>query len=152
MIAMVRDITARKRAERELRRANERMKADLEAAAQIQKSLLPNLSPVMEGVRFAWEVKPCEELAGDILNIFRLDEHHLGFYILDVSGHGVPAAMLSVTLHEVLSPFPSPTSLLTRLKDEGAGFQIVSPAEVCQQLNGLSPMNPMTRQYFTLLY
>ena len=152
MIAMVRDITARKRAEAELRKANERMKADLEAAAQIQKSLLPSLSPVVEGVRFAWEVKPCEELAGDILNIFRLDEHHLGFYILDVSGHGVPAAMLSVTLHKVLSPFPNPTSLLTQLKDEGAGFQIVSPAEVCQQLNALFPMNPVTLQYFTLLY
>ncbi len=152
MIAMVRDITARKRAEAELRKANERMKADLEAAAQIQKSLFPSVSPVVEGVRFAWEVKPCEELAGDILNIFRLDEHNLGFYILDVSGHGVPAAMLSVALHKVLLPFASPTSLLTRHKDEGSGFQIVSPAEVCQQLNVLFPMNPATAQYFTLLY
>ncbi len=153
MIAMVRDITARKRAEAELRKANERMKADLEAAAQIQKSLLPSVSPVVEGGRFAWDVKPCEELAGDVLNIFRLDEHHLGFYILDVSGHGVPAAMLSITLHKVLSPIPSSTSLLTRLKcDEGGGFQIVSPAEVCKQLNGLFPMNPVTLQYFTLLY
>ncbi len=52
MIALVRDITARKRAEEKLRKANERMKADLEAAAQIQKSLLPSLSPVVEGVRF----------------------------------------------------------------------------------------------------
>ena len=152
MIAMVRDITARKRAEAELRKANERMKADLEAAVQIQKSLLPSVSPVVEGVRFAWEVKPCEELAGDILNIFRLDEHHWGFYILDVSGHGVPAAMLSVALHKVLLPFASPTSLLTRHKDEGSGFQIVSPAEVCLQLNSLFPMNPVTLQYFTLLY
>ncbi len=75
MIALVRDITARKRAEEKLRKANEQMKADLEAAAQIQKSLLPSLSPVVEGVRFAWEVKPCEELAGDILNVHEFFDH-----------------------------------------------------------------------------
>lgn len=152
MVALVRDISKRKEAEEKLRQANERMKTDLEAAAQIQQSLLPNRPLSGEGVQFAWEFQPCDELAGDILNIFQLDQDHWGFYILDVSGHGVAAALLSVTLHRVLSPVPSPTSLLTRAKDGGSTHEILSPAEVCRRLNGLFPMDPVTRQYFTLVY
>ncbi len=152
MIALVRDISKRKEAEEKLGKANERMKADLEAAAQIQRSLLPNRPLSEEGVQFAWEFQPCDELAGDILNIFQLDQDHWGFYILDVSGHGVAAALLSVTLHRVLSPVPTPTSLLTRAKDGGSTHEILSPAEVCRRLNGLFPMDPVTRQYFTLVY
>ena len=70
MVALVRDISKRKEAEEKLRQANERMQTDLEAAAQIQQSLLPNRPLSGEGVQFAWEFQPCDELAGDILNIF----------------------------------------------------------------------------------
>ena len=88
MIALVRDVSERKRAEEKLRRAHKRMRAELEAAAEIQRALLPSRAPVMEKVNVAWEVLPCEELDGDTLNVFRLDSEHLGLYLLDVSGHG----------------------------------------------------------------
>ena len=101
---MIRDISLRKRAEEELRRVNKRMKAELDAAAEIQRSLLPSQSPLSGRVKVAWEVRPCEELHGDTLNVFRLDHNHLGLYILDVSGHGAAAAMLSVALHRILTP------------------------------------------------
>jgi sigma-B regulation protein RsbU (phosphoserine phosphatase) len=68
-----------------------RLKRDLEAAARVQKALLPTALPDVARVRFAWTFRPCEELAGDILNIYQLDSAHVGFYLLDVSGHGVPA-------------------------------------------------------------
>ena len=152
MIALVRDISKRKEAEEKLRKAHERMKADLEAAAEMQRSLLPSSSAPVEGARFAWEVRPCEQLAGDILNIFRLDEGQTGFYLLDVSGHGVAAALLSVAVHRVLSPSPGPTSLLTEEKGHGSRREIVSPAEVCRQLNTLFPMKEANPQYFTLIY
>ena len=64
MVALVRDISKRKEAEEKLRQANERMKTDLEAAAQIQRSLLPHRPLSGEGVQFAWEFQPCDELAG----------------------------------------------------------------------------------------
>ncbi len=152
MIALIRDISDRKRAEDALRKTNRRMREDLEAAARIQQSLLPSVSPIVRGVKFAWELHPCEELAGDILNIIQLDQDHLAFYILDVSGHGVAAALLSVTLHKVLTPFPNPNSLLTRVHDGGSRIEVVSPPRVAEQLNSLFPMNPVTQQYFTLLY
>lgn len=152
MIALVRDVSERKRAEEELRTAHKRMRAELEAAAEIQRALLPSRAPVMEKVRVAWEVLPCEELDGDTLNVFRLDSEHLGLYLLDVSGHGASAAMLSVTLHRVLTP--GPTSVVTRPQDAGSPHDIVPPALVCRDLNGLFPMDAgaVIPQYFTLVY
>ena len=150
MIALVRDISKRKRAEEALRAANARMKKDLVAAAKIQQSLLPKVSPDIPGVNFAWAFKPSEELAGDIFNVFRLDEKHVGLYLLDVSGHGVVASLLSVTLHHVLSPAPSHSLLKQHI--EGTKFRVLPPAEVAKKLNDDFPMDPSTRQYFTLLY
>ena len=150
MIALVRDISERKRAEEALQRANQRMKNELLAAAKIQQSLLPKVSPDIAGVNFRWALKPCDELAGDILNVFLLDEKHVGLYLADVSGHGVAAALLSTTLNRVLSPLPGHSLLRERL--EGSGYRVSSPAEVAVQLNEEFPMDPATRQYFTLLY
>ncbi len=141
----VRELVDRAERSDRLRVANARMQADLDAAARIQRSLLPRQSPLMHGVRVAWEVLPCTELAGDILDVFALDEDHLALYVVDVSGHGVAAAMLSHTVHRLLS---SPASIITRRR----GGEIVGPAEVCRQLNELLPMDPETRQYATLLY
>ena len=151
MIAMVRDISVRKNTEEKLRVAYERMRKDLDAAVRIQKSLLPNVCPAVEGVRFAWELHACENLAGDILNIFQLDPEHVAFYLLDVSGHGAAAAMMSMTLHRALSPPPGPTSVLVR-QQEGTDPVIRSPGEVCEDLNILFPMETDTPQYFTLMY
>jgi len=150
LIALVRDISERKRVEEELRRANERMNADLEAAAKLQRALLPCSSPVVEGLRAAWHVKPSERLAGDTLNIFRLDEHHVGFYLLDVSGHGVKAAMLSVALHRILTPQPVPLSIL--VEKANGGYRVVPPREVARRLNSMFQMSDGTGQYFTLFY
>src|SRR6185369_5441119 len=64
------------RLERELARrnadldaANRRMRRDLEAAALVQRSLLPSGPPDVGGARFAWAFRPCEELAGDALGV-----------------------------------------------------------------------------------
>ena len=66
----------------ELSKVNERMKSDLEAAAKIQSSLLPRTLPDFPAVRFAWAFRPCDELAGDIFNVFLLDERQIGLYLL----------------------------------------------------------------------
>lgn len=132
--------------------ANSRMKNDLEAAAKIQQTLLPKTPPEIDGVEVSWLYKPCDELAGDILNAFWLDDKHLGLYLLDVSGHGVSAALLSVTLSRILSPIAGQSSML-RVNENGAGeHKIVSPAEVADNLNKRFQLDPETGQYFTLIY
>jgi PAS domain S-box-containing protein len=146
------DITERKNAEKELLRGNERMKNDLEAAAEIQKSLLPPDYAEIKGVSFASAFRPCDELGGDIFNAFQLDGRHLGLYILDVSGHGVSAALLSVTLSRILSPQPDQSSLLRQQIGSSAEYHLVQPAEVANKLNRQFPMKPDKLQYFTLVY
>ncbi len=137
------------RAERDyLRDSNHRMRSELEAAARIQRSLLPDRSPLMKGVRFAWDVEPSAELAGDSLNVFPLDDDHLAIYILDVSGHGLPAAMLSFTVHKFLSP----PAILAGGGEAGGSRAIQSPAAVLRELNALFPMDPRLHLYFTLIY
>lgn len=138
---------------RELEAVNGRMQRDLQAAAQIQKSLLPQRLPTLDGFDFAWAFRPCDELAGDILNILRLDENHLALYVLDVSNHGVPAALLAVTLSRLLSPLMYQSHLLKEpCGAEPNGYRIVPPSEVGDQLNRRFPMDPASGQYFTLLY
>jgi sigma-B regulation protein RsbU (phosphoserine phosphatase) len=103
--------------------ANNRHTQDLEAAARIQRAFLPALPPEVPGARFAWAFEPCSQLAGDYLNVFRLGDRSAGLCVLDVAGHGVAAALLSVTVSQ----------LLTRIAG-GPGQAVVPPAEVAARL------------------
>ena len=132
--------------------ANNRMKKDLEAAAKIQEALLPKNIPEVEGIKFGWQFKPCTELAGDILNLFWLDNKHIGLFVLDVSGHGLASALKSVTLSYLLSPVQNQSSILRRKIKGSSNFQINSPAKVLHQLNQQFPVDMETGQFFTVIY
>ncbi len=152
------DVTARRQAEEALRRANdelrvasEKMRRSLEVAARIQRSLLPEAAPDLPGARFAWGVRPCDELAGDLLGIVPLADGCVGLYVIDVAGHGVPAALLSVTLSHWLAPARA-QSPLVRPAAEGAVGGVARPAQVAESLSAQFPFDVRTGQYFTMLY
>lgn len=149
IVALERDL---RRRNDELARANEHMRADLRAAGDVQRALLPVGAPRINGVRFHWVFRPCSELGGDFLNVFRLDDAHAGFYLLDVSGHGVPAALLSVTISRVLAPVPGLPSLVRRAADDSGGLEATPPAAVADELNRRFPMSETADRYFTLVY
>jgi sigma-B regulation protein RsbU (phosphoserine phosphatase) len=90
-------------------------------------------------------------VAGDTLNIIPLDDEHIGVFVLDVSGHGVPSALLSVTLSRALSRTPD-TSVLWKQEEESSAPTIASPVEVATELTRRFPFDPETSQYFTLVY
>jgi serine phosphatase RsbU (regulator of sigma subunit)/ABC-type amino acid transport substrate-binding protein len=136
----------------ELQVANDRMKRDLEAAARVQQSLLPQTVPDLSGVKVAWHYKPCDELAGDILNVFRLDKTHVGIYVADVSGHGVAASLLSVAISRALVPEPGMSSLLVQAGEDPSEVKLVAPAVVAEELNKRFPMEETGQKYFTILY
>ncbi len=150
MIAVWHDLTELKEKEQHLRLANQKMKNDLNAAAAIQRSLLPLSSPFFKGVRASWIFKPCEELGGDRLNIFLLDKKRLGFYVLDVTGHGVVASLLSVAASQFLSPY-SETSFV-RSPASKQKFSAASPSEVANKLNRHFTSMPEFLQIFTFFY
>jgi len=130
------------------------MKRDLEAGAKIQSSLLPQSSSIIYGIRFDSIFLPSAYVAGDVFNYFKLDENHVGFYVLDVAGHGIPAAMLSVTLSKALSPTNHQESLLKQFMPvpEPPYFKIINPAMAIRALNERFQADEDTMQYFTMIY
>ena len=139
-------------ANRKLEAASERMKRDLAAAAAVQCALLPAVMLRIHGINMAWAFRPCEELAGDTLNVFLLDDHRVALYILDVSGHGVASSLLSVTLSHLLSAVPEQSVLYQPAGDGSGSFRVASPADVAARLNKQFPFEPRTAQYFTIFY
>lgn len=134
-----------------LEHANLQMKSDLIVAAKIQNSFLPHTPPQLPEVEFEWGLLPCEELAGDALNMIALDERHIGFYLLDVSGHGVAAALMAMTLVHMLSADKSNSALFERVNN-GGEFRILPPGKVAERLNNQFPMDDINGQYFTCIY
>jgi len=145
------DITLRKKAEEELKNANERMRRDLIAAAKVQRGFIPEKAPKIPGFRFSWLFEPSEYIGGDILNVIRLDEKRWAFYVLDVSGHGVPAALLSVSLTRMIDQ----TSISIGAAhgenvSMSASDELYDPQKVVQKLNRRFPGDDAT--FCTLLY
>lgn len=138
-----------KRSRQALAAAHGRMKKDLEAAARIQAAFLPDEVVEMTGARFAWRYVPCDELAGDTLGIVPFDDTKVGVYVVDVSGHGVPSALLSVSLSRLLTN--DPTSSVFWSTDDG-NPRIASPTEVMTRLAQRFPYDIQTGQYFTMIY
>jgi phosphoserine phosphatase RsbU/P len=140
------DVTARRDAEHGLRRAKEALEHDLRLAARVQQALLPPADQHIGDLRIARAFHPCTDLAGDAVGVVPFPHGGaVGLYLLDVSGHGVGAALLSFTLTHTLSP-SADRSLLVR-----ADGSVVPPSRVAESLNRQFPMD-RTRQYFTFVY
>jgi sigma-B regulation protein RsbU (phosphoserine phosphatase) len=131
-----------------LNNAYQTISRDLEAASAMQLRLLPKKTDNNHLVNLDWLMIPSHFLAGDMLNYFMADANTLAFYHLDVAGHGIPAALLSVTLNRLLIPIAgSPIVTSTN----GYGSQsIVPPAEVVAELNRRFQSDGDV--YFTMVY
>jgi phosphoserine phosphatase RsbU/P len=126
-----------------------RLDEDLMAAAGIQKSLLPQNPPRISGLDMAWRFIPSEIIGGDVFNVFLLDDHHLGVYVLDVSGHGVQAALVTVSVSQMLLPH---TGFVVRKKPAPAsGSDITSPREVLELLDMEYPLERFD-SFFSIIY
>lgn len=97
----------------------------LRLAGLVQQDFLPTQLPNTERVKWASVFLPAEWVSGDIYNTVRIDEKHLGFYVADVVGHGMPAALLTIFLKQ---------ALVMRTTIDST-YHIFSPAEVMKNLN-----------------
>jgi sigma-B regulation protein RsbU (phosphoserine phosphatase) len=139
------------RANVELHAAYARIEDDLKAAAWMQENLLPPPAALQSlGVSCRWHFQPSSYVAGDIFNFFQVDDHNLMFYMLDVSGHGVPAAMLSVTLSMMLTPDAAHGSPVKKFDQATGSFALVTPEEAIRELN--RRFQGRDDMYFTMIY
>jgi sigma-B regulation protein RsbU (phosphoserine phosphatase) len=92
------------------------IETELETARQIQSSILPASVPELENLRIAASYHPMTSVAGDFYQFVRSDNHHLGILVADVSGHGIPAALISsmikVAMQSVASFIADPAQVL----------------------------------------
>jgi len=135
-----------------LEAAQERIERDLHAAALVQLSHLPSSPPKLPGVGFGWVYESCHALGGDMFNIIQLDEHRVGVYVLDVSGHGTSAALVSVSLSRVLVSQVQQGGILKRPIPEAPYYEIVSPADVAIELNRRFQLAAESGHFCTFLY
>jgi len=113
------------RINKRLQQAYQQIDEELELARRIQQSFLPQSLPEVPQARFAVHYQPCGRVGGDFYDIFRLDEKHLGFYVADAMGHGVPASLLTVFVKTGV-----------RAKEIiGKQYRLVPPDEVLGRLN-----------------
>jgi sigma-B regulation protein RsbU (phosphoserine phosphatase) len=76
---------------------------ELEMARQIQLSILPRGTPKIKGLQIAARYIPMGSVAGDFYDFIVVDEQHVGILIADVSGHGLPAALIASMLQVSLA-------------------------------------------------
>lgn len=119
------------------------------SAALIQRALLPENLPDVQDLEFAWNFLPCDKIGGDLFNISRLTDDTIMIYLLDVSGHGVSAAMVTVSVFQSLSPTGG--RLLKTPTANGERPQCLSPAEVLRQLDREYPLERFGK-FFTITY
>ena len=129
-LIIIYDVTDIEQQKIELINKQKQLDRDLESAAAIQQSLLPARSPRIDNIQIAWEFEPCEQIGGDIFNIHHMDDGKVGLYMLDVCGHGVPAALISVAVSQFLN---SGDGLL------GNNCELVSPDTVLNKLDRAFP-------------
>jgi sigma-B regulation protein RsbU (phosphoserine phosphatase) len=127
----------------EAERAAATVQRDLDAAAALQRQLVPAAPVLFQGLRAEGALCPAATVAGDLFGVLPLDDEHLALYLLDVSGHGVPAAMLAMAVNRAIaSATASPL-----LDAEGRPY---SPARVLAELNERFPT--VGGEYLTMVY
>jgi sigma-B regulation protein RsbU (phosphoserine phosphatase) len=114
------------------------LETELAEAAEYVRSLLP--SPLVGKVKIQSLFVTSAQLGGDCFDYYWLDDDHLVMYLLDVSGHGVGSALLSVSVLNVLRSQSLPNT------------NFYQPSEVLKALNNAFPMASHGDKYFTIWY
>lgn len=115
-------------ANQKLRVALDRVCADEEAGRQIQFQLLPENHISYGPYQFSRQLFTSASLSGDFVDYFRIDANHVGFYLADVAGHGIPSALVTVILKNTLSRY---------LQDcwQGKDSPLLDPRDTVAKLN-----------------
>jgi phosphoserine phosphatase RsbU/P len=134
----------------ELRRRDEtlqfymhRLDEELRLAARLQQDFLPKSLPKVGSVLFHTLFRPAGYVSGDLYDVMRLDETHVGFYMADAVGHGMPAALLTMFIKN---------ALVTKQIIPG-GYRLLNPGDSLKGVNeALVEQNLSQATFATAVY
>jgi len=116
---------------------------EMRLAARLQRDFLPNLTKPIANVRFAAVYRSASWVSGDIYDVFRIDENHLGFYLADAVGHGMAASLLTMFIKRAM--------VAKRIRNDE--YEIRTPSEVLAGLNdALAEQSLPNCQFVTAWY
>lgn len=104
----------------------EQVERELRLAARLQRDFLPKRLPNHGRVKFNRLYRPAGHVSGDLYDVRRLDERHVGVYLADAIGHGMPAALLAMFMHNALQT--------KRIGGDG-GYTLLPSEEAMRLLN-----------------
>ncbi|NEQ22313.1 MAG: SpoIIE family protein phosphatase [Microcoleus sp. SIO2G3] len=136
--AQIGQFIKRKHAEEEVQHQNQILQSELNQAAEYVRSLLP--LPLSGTVTTQAQFVPSTQLGGDAFDYYWLDADHLVVYLLDVAGHGVKSALLSVSVLNILRSQSLPNT------------NFYQPSAVLASLNNVFQMSENGDDYFTIWY
>jgi len=120
-----------------LHEAQEQMTADLREARKLQQAMIRERQRCFGPFRVSLLMRPVGMIGGDFVGFHQLDEHALGLHAVDVSGHGVAAALLTARV----------AAQIDALADRHVG-----PATLVAALNDMMLDGPLTEAYLTMIY
>ncbi len=134
-----------------LRDVMENRRSDLLSGREAQASLIPMHFPDIPNMEIAARFIPSAYVSGDLYDIFRLDEGHVGLFSVDVSGHGIAAALFSVELRQRLSSRLQPGGVL-KVPTDAAPFYRINPPERVMEILDRDDTLATCNRYFTMVY
>ncbi len=137
------EVNLLRRRDETLRFYMQRIDEELRLAARIQQDFLPKTLPQLGPVHFHSLFRPAGYVSGDLYDVMRLDENHLGFFICDAVGHGMPAALLTMFIKKALAT----------KEIHAGGYRLLEPSETLSRLNlALVEQDLSQATYATALY
>lgn len=135
----------------ELQRVYDAIDKDLIQARKIQESLVPELSKSFGSSTVSLLLKPCGHIGGDLVGMFCPGVNRIGFYSIDVSGHGITSAMMTARLGGYLSStyFDQNVGMEKRFN---RFYALRQPEEVASMLNARLIADTGIEEYFTMAY
>lgn len=122
----------------QLAESQKTLKTELAEAAEYVRTLLPE--PLDDPIETTWRFIPSTQLGGDAFGYHWIDDDNFAIYLLDVCGHGVGAALLSISVMNLLRSQTLPNT------------NFLDPAEVLSSLNSHFPMEKHNNMFFTMWY
>lgn len=116
---------------------------EMRLAGRLQRDFLPRQLPEQKGLKFSVLYRPASWVSGDLYDVFRIDEGHIGLFLGDVMGHGTSAALMTMFVRRALVP----------KRIVGRRYDVISPCEVLAGLHAdIARQQLPHSQYVTAVY